>query len=174
MNAILLAGMSLRNRDWLHELANSIKPLFGKTIRQIYDHWSTGEEMDLEFEQEGVAVMKKELGENYAVVAKSAGAVLSLKAIDAGVISPKYCVFMGTALGYAEEKKLDLSKWLKSLKCPTLFIQNNGDPVGSFGKLQHFVEQSGFSQAKFVEWPGDTHEYNDFDKLMRLIQEFIK
>ncbi len=173
MNVLLLGGMSLRNRDWVHEVATSLKPLFKKVIVQYYNHWLTGREMDLDYEQQGIASILPELANDYVVLAKSAGVVLSVKAIADGILKPKKCLFAGTALAMVENERLPFADWLKAVDCPVLFVQNTHDPVASFAKLKQYVEDLHKTDCQFIELPGDTHDYEDLPKLKQLVSEFV-
>src|SRR5581483_3101081 len=141
MNALLLSGMSLRNRDWITEVASTLKPLFKTTLVQAYEHWATGRTMDLDIEEQSIKTKLPDLGNEYIIFAKSAGSVLGLRAIANGTLRPKKCIFCGVALGMAKKADLPIADWLAQANCPILFIQNNNDPAASFSDLKTFVQQ---------------------------------
>ncbi len=173
MNALLLSGNSLRNKDWIHRVGDAFRPLFDKITVHDYAHWESGAPLiDLSLEQDRLAKTAADLGD-FIIFAKSAGAVLATKCVHDGTLKPQKCVFAGTALGMVKDQKLDFPVWLKKIDCPVLFIHNAHDPVGSFAELKLYMEANGPKDYKLVELPGDTHDYDDLAGLNKLVKEFV-
>ena len=125
--------------------------------------------MDLNYEQSALHQEIAEFGQPYCIIAKSAGAVVTLKGIAQGQFQPAKAVLLGTAIGLISHKDTD---WLKQINCPLLFIHNSQDPVASYNELKDFMAAH-VKQAEFVELSGDTHDYEDYAKLQQLIGDFI-
>lgn len=173
MNALLLSGNSLRNKDWIYLVKQAVAGNFDKTVVLDYDHWQSGSPLiNLEAEEAKLAASKDNLGE-FVVIAKSAGSLLATKSIYDGVLQPSKCIFMGVALAMVEREKLDFATWIKSVKCPVLFIHNVNDPVASSEKLKTYLQANPPADYKIVELPGDTHDYDDLDNINRLVKEFV-
>ena len=105
--------------------------------------------------------------------AKSAGGWVTGKASYTGLISPKKCIFVGTALYGAQHLGYPLVDWYKAITCPKLFIQKSSDPACSAKDLKKFLETSEIQKYELVEIPGDTHHYEDLEKQKSLVQSFM-
>ncbi len=174
MNALLLSGNSLRNKDWIHQLDSQVAPLFGKTLVHEYLHWQTGQPLiDLDAELKLLEPNLPELGE-YVIIAKSAGSVLALKGINQRLLSPAKCFFMGLPLAYINEQILPAGQWLAACQMPVMIIQNSFDPVGSYQAAKDYLLESAASQCQLIEVAGDSHDYEDYPCLKQLLADFLR
>lgn len=180
MDIILLPGNSIKNKEWIEEVEQAIKPDFNATRIQYYEHWKdgrgwkeSGRMIDFDLELEKCIGTVESLGE-YAIFAKSAGVLFALKGIAEQKISPVRCVFAGTAVHFALRLNLDIKKWLKVCTVPVLFVQKELDPAMSFNDLGEFLRTAGVQDYKMHEIPGHDHHYGDIKGLKDLIIEFIK
>lgn len=169
MNLILLGGMSQRNKEWLLGVEKHLAPLFDETYAHQYAHWaSAAPQIDLEHE---LSVLKTKIRgmEPYVLFAKSAGVVLSAKGIAEKVLQPHACLFTGTPLGFVRDYGHQMDEWLKHLNVPTIFVQNAHDPTGSYHELERYLRQHMSSpNYTLAEWPGETHDYDDFEELYKI------
>lgn len=173
MNLILLAGTSIKNKNWIEEVEKNLKPLFNKTYIHYYQHWLfNSEAIDLENESKILSQKSKSLKE-YVVFAKSAGAILALKGIKEGKINPEKCIFTGMAIYFARENNFNIEEWLNNYSVPTLFIQKTNDPAYKFAKLKKLLEDKSVKNFSLLEIPGDNHSYNDMDLIKKEINEFL-
>lgn len=173
MNALLLGGNSLRNQEWIHRVGEAFSPLFNDLKVHDYKHWLEGRpNINLADEQPVIAKEAAGLGD-YVVFAKSAGSILTVKSIYDGLISPKKCVFAGTALAMVKNENLDFARWLSAVECPVLFIHNSDDPIASFAELKEYMTENGPANFEMVELPGETHDYDDLPELTELVKEFV-
>ena len=175
MDAIYLSGESIRNKAWIYEIQEKLDPLFNKTIIQVYDHWkSGGPDINLNTELANLVKNTQNIDE-YIVFAKSIGTVLTAEAISKNIVNPKKCIFLGVPINVIAEYKYPFAEYLKSIKCPALFIQNRDDPTGKYNHLIAFIDnlQLPNLQYKVIELPGDTHDYTDYSKLFELTKQFI-
>jgi len=173
MNLILLGGNSIDNKKWIENVETYLKPLFQSTTIINYDHWQTGEWMiNLDTEKEKLTQTAKNLGE-YMIFAKSAGSLVTVKAIFEKLISPQKCIFAGIPLNWARKSNFDVDIWYKDYLVPTLAIQHTNDPLASFKELIEFLSQLTKS-VKVEELPGDTHDYDEQDIIKKLVSDFIR
>jgi len=174
MKIVLLGGNSPKNENWLKELEQELRPFSNNIYLHKYSHWGQGQEvinLDKELEQ-----LSKELKneKNYIIIAKSAGAILALKGIKEKILTPKACVFMGTAIIWAKYQGHKIEKWLKGYSVPTLFIHNSKDPAISPEDLMGTLEKQKVSNYKMKILLAKGHDYLDFKKIYKSTKDFIK
>jgi len=171
MCVIYLAGGHRHNKDWIERIKKRFDNFSNGQIL-YYDHWKSGKKM-IDWKKE----LKKlteliEDKEDYFVFAKSMGTVLSLKAINDGVFSPKKAIFCG--LPYGLSKKKGAEKVLAELSVPTIFVQNEFDPVCGYEKLKQILEKNEPEDYRLVKNRGNhTHGYEDYEQLTSLAKEFF-
>lgn len=177
MDALILGGNSPHNKEWVRQLRGAVAPLFGTVAVHDYSHWASAEST-IDFNHELRAIQReiRQLGQNYAVLAKSAGAMLCLKGMFQNVARPQKAVFFGLPLKFARTHGLDteLSQWVAKTNIPLLFVQNAHDPVASAAELGRYLAAH-LPPARFslAELPGETHDYTDFPRLFELTQNYI-
>ena len=162
MNALLLPGNSSRHGEWIENLKLAVADSFERVETQHYQHWqSGGDKADIEYEI-SVAQSKVELLKPYIIIAKSIGTAISVKGVADGKLKPKKLILLGM-------QPLDqFSEWLQKIDIQVVIIQNTNDPYGSFAEIKAaFTGKS--KSLKFVELPGETHDYLDFDAIAKLI-----
>lgn len=135
MNLLLLPGNNPRHREWLLQVEQELSPLFNRTLRHEYRHWQTGEpEIDLAYESSQLIDKTVDL-EPYIIFAKSAGTLLSLQAMEQGILQPTACLFAGIPLPMTEQYGLPLERWLQTVTVPVHIMQNSADPFGSASQI---------------------------------------
>ena len=172
MNLILLPGNGLSNKSWILDVAKCMEDLFDKTYVQSYEHWKTGstsENIDMTQEEEKLTDLLKDMQE-YSIFAKSAGAILTMKAIFDKKIHPSYCIFTGFAYNFAKRNNFDIDLWLKDFNIPTLLIQKSFDPEFSFLELKDFWQQQNAQNYSLIEIEGSNHEYEDMVQLHNMVK----
>ena len=173
MHLFLLGGNSLRNREWIYEVEKALAPLFSSVSVQEYLHWQNGTSLiDIETESARLNESARSVGP-YAVFAKSAGALTTLKSVAEGGLAPRACIFAGTAIGLARELKLSPESWLANYNVPTLFIHNTHDPLIDAAALQELVERSGAQHYQFKIIDSDTHDDPDLELLQTEVGRFL-
>ena len=171
MHIIYLAGGHRHNKDWIEEVKRRFDSFSTGQIL-YYDHWESGAKMiDWENEAKKLAELVKDR-DDYFVFAKSVGSILALKTISEGVFKPQKAIFCG--LPYSLGKKEEVDKVLAGLSVPTVFIQNEFDPVCSHEKLEQVLEENKPANYQLIKNSGDdTHDYEDYEQLMGLAKEFF-
>lgn len=178
MNLILLPGNSSKNREWIDSVESVFSPKFDQVYTQYYDHWFGAEEnnedalIDINIETDKVAVHAEKLNP-YVIFAKSAGTLIALKGIFDGVLQPDVCVFVGFPLKWSVSQQFEIDQWLMHYSIPTLFIQNDQDPAVSGDELGAYLYTQDVQRFHLETLDGDTHEYQDVDKLLSLTEQFV-
>lgn len=173
MNLLLLGGNSVLNRDWVEDVAKNLGDLFDTTQIQYYKHWQENKDL-IDFPYEVDALTQKASGlKNYAIFAKSAGTLVTVKAILDGLIKPKFCVFVGIPINWAKDRNFDVDAWFANFSYPALVIQNSNDPACSFIALKKYLEKQGVTNFKLVELPGDSHHYPDLSIIQEEIVKYL-
>jgi len=169
MNIIYLPGNSVNNKIWIEKVKERFDEFSEGEILN-YDHWQSGEKwINIESESFKLAEMVKDKND-YFVFAKSIGSVLALKNIYEGSFKPLKIVFCGHPY-----RALTNNDYLKSLKIPTLFIQNEFDPVYSYEKLEKTLSENSPSDYRIIKNADvDTHNYEDLEMLAKTTKEFFK
>jgi predicted alpha/beta-hydrolase family hydrolase len=169
MNLILLPGKSARNQEWLLDVEAALELSFDKTARVSYSHWTREEAdpaIDLELEAQKLGKVADSM-EPYAIFAKSAGTMVTAKAISEGLIKPKWCLFAGLPIFMISEYKLPADQWIANMDMPATLVQNERDPYGNYDKVSQYVHQLN-SHIRLVSVEGRvTHSYEDYDVLAR-------
>lgn len=173
MKLVLLSGNSIQNKEWIEEIKDSLNPYFDEVYLQDYKHWQEGKALiDFNFEL-NTLIEKVGKWEEFVIFAKSVGTALATKSILEGKIKPQKCIFVGTPVFWTDEHNIALKDWLKNYSIPTLFIQKTSDPVFHFSDLKKLLEENEVKNYQLVELPGDTHHYEDIEKLKELTLDFI-
>ncbi|GIW66474.1 MAG: hypothetical protein KatS3mg095_0372 [Candidatus Parcubacteria bacterium] len=179
MKIIILPGNSSKNKIWAQNLKKELQTKFNDIIIQEYKHWETKEPLiDLNQELEKLKNLIVKIRDSYIIIGKSAGVILALKAIYEIKITPKLCIFLGSAINWAKNNRLIgeslLKAWLKEYKIPTLFIQKSKDPAINVDELKKLLNENQVKNYEIYQISGEDHEYNDFQLLGGAIVKFIE
>lgn len=169
MNIIYLAGNSLNNKNWIKRVKMEFDKFSEGEILN-YDHWESGEKwINLENESLKLTELVKNK-KDYYIFAKSIGSVLALKGIYEGYLKPIKMVICGHPYRAITNKN-----YLRSLKIPTIFIQNEFDPVFSYGELEEVLKENKLTDYQLIKNPdNDTHDYEDLEKLSYFVRVPVK
>lgn len=173
----MLSGNSPRNRDWIFEAQRQLGGLFDGTYVADYHHWQTGEpNIDLTHELGELANRQPEFGDNYGIFAKSIGTVLAVQALEQQIVKPKFLLFCGLPLGYIEQDYSRFNTVLAASQLPLVIIHNRDDKVGSATAAKSYMASkfTGESNYRFVETPGDTHDYEDYELLRGQLKTLLE
>ena len=168
MKIVILPGNHPVNKEWINLIKNPLKQLFEKVLVLYYSHWNNQKEL-IDLEKEINSIPKGEI-----VLAKSVGIILALKAIYEKKINPLKCIFIGTPVDWAEKSNIGFKRYLKDFKIPTLFIQNSGDPIYTSDNLRKLLRAKNVRNYSFYEFKEGSHDYDNFDKIVELIEKFIR
>lgn len=162
-NIILLPGNGVHNRDWIEQVQSSI----GGNIL-YYEHWNSGAStMDLEVEME--KLVEAAGGKPIRVFAKSAGAILAMKAVREANVEIEKAVFVGTAVNWGVKLGLLVHEWLEEWKVPTLFIQKEHDRAFFAGELLTLLG----GRHELLVLQGEDHDYLEFDQYIPRVQAML-
>lgn len=172
MNLILVPGNHKFNKQWIESVKDCFNDIFDVIKIQYYKHWETGQNMiDLEHELQVLVNTTKQL-DNYIIFAKSAGIIFALKGIYEKNIRPDKCIFLGTPIQWAKHYNFNIDLWLENYSVPSLFIQKTNDPAMLFKNLERYLEQRKVKNHEIIEIPGNTHDYEDLEKIKILVKRF--
>ncbi len=168
MNLLMLSGNSLDNQAWIYDAEAKLKGLFEKTYIQDYQHWhSGGEWINLEHERPMLSEAVQKLGGDYGIFAKSIGTVLCVQGLEQALIKPKFLLFLGIPLGYIQGQYSQFAEVLARSELPVTVIHNTDDPVGTSAAVKDYLNPhlTKLRQYRFLEVPGNTHDYQDYGLL---------
>lgn len=169
MNVLLLGGQSPRHYDWVREFQTALQAHGHTVFIHDYTHWlSGGNDINLEVEIAAVAELAKDL-QDYVIVAKSIGTVITTLGVARGLLIPKACVFLGFPLQVVQATyDTQVAEALAALP-PTTCVHNEHDPLGSAVAMQAYISAYKPSEVRYITTPGDTHDYTDFERINELI-----
>ncbi len=173
MHIIYLSGGSVRNKTWIEEIKSKFDKFSDGQIL-YYSHWVTGDKnLNFEIESQKLAQLVKGKDE-YFVFAKSIGSVLALKSIYEKIINPKKMIICGHPYNLAKEMGFPVNDYLKSLPIPTMFIQNNLDPLFSYADLEKVLKENNAADYHLIKNPdNNTHDYEDYENLTKLVKIYF-
>jgi hypothetical protein len=173
MHLLLLGGNHKSNKEWVEEVEKGIKHMFDSTFIQYYDHWEE-KAGNIDFANELKKLIKNsENVKDLIIFAKSAGTLLTLRGVYEKKISPKKCIFVGTAIYWARSCGYDIDSWLRNFNVPTLFIQKTKDPAISYEDLLKLIQAVNVTNFRISKIVGEGHDYKDIREMTKLIREFI-
>ena len=174
---VILPGNSKRNAVWNKEIQDRFGTWFDEVYAQSYDHW---EEVNgsIDFQSE-LTKLKQYISSNpeeteYYVFVKSFGTILTLFAIDQGVIAPEKCVLFGLPLNLVEEQNIFNGDWtpLEQLCVPTYVALNIKDPVANYDFTSKKIQE--MNPTLHVEkFTADTHAYDEYEKYTLSLKTFL-
>lgn len=164
MHIIYLPGNSASNKDWIEKVKAEFDHFSTGEIL-YYDHWQTGQKwLNLEAEFRKLAALVKGQ-KDYFVFAKSAGTGLALKNILEKKFSPQKAIFCG----------FPTVRYLEYPLPPTIFVQNEFDPVCSFAELEKALLAAPPAHYRLIKNPDiHSHDYDNFPQLVSLAKDFFK
>jgi len=139
-----------------------------------YDHWQTGEN-NLNFEVELKKLKALTKGKkNYSIFSKSIGSILALNAIYNKIINPEEILICGHPYKLAKELDFPIDDYLKSLTIPSVFIQNEFDPLCSYEELEKVLKNNSPINYFLQKNPNiETHDYDDYQNLVKIAEFFF-
>jgi len=173
MDLLLLGGNSAHNKDWINSVSKTLVKSFNKRLTHSYIHWGAGEgNIDIKEELKNISAEISNFNE-YVVFAKSVGTIVAARGVYENILHPQKCIFVGLPMLMINKDKSTISTYLKSIKKPILFIQNNNDPFGSIDEVKVYLKSLNLHDSTVIESDGDTHNYNELNKLNEEISKFL-
>jgi hypothetical protein len=167
---IILGGNASNNITWLKKLKKVYEKDYD-VITIYYDHWNSDKKIDFDLELKKIKKIVMDLNDYY-VLAKSVGSVISLIGIESQTIKPKGIIILGFPLRYLEANNLNIDSTIKAATAKTkvLLIQQKNDPVGGYNEVLKKLPNS----IETVEIAGNHHVYSNFNCIKALADNFIK
>ena len=166
MKILILGGNSPRHYDWIRELGGYLEVQGHEVILHDYQHWTTGASaanIDAELMQLADRMADQD---DYAVISKSIGTVITALGVARGILRPSRCVLLGVPYNGIAGATRDFDTSLKHLP-QTVVIQNEHDPLGASDLVASRLEAVHNDAITLVSTPGDTHDYRDFSLITR-------
>ena len=160
---ILLPGNGAHNRDWIEDVQSRIG---GEIL--YYKHWETGEPM-LDFAVEVQRLKELADGHPIKVFAKSAGALLAIKAFREAGIQIEQAVFVGTAVSWGAERGIPVREWLREWQVRTLFVHKENDLVIAANELSIILD----GRHEILVLQGADHDYMEFDQYIQRVRGML-
>ncbi len=164
MHALYLPGNSPGNREPTYELAGKVTGFRSSTVWE-YPHWDSAEPdkgvVDLDETGQDIVNFFAGRNERLIVIAKSMGVNLCLLAqLMSDAFNPDQVVFYGAAINGSARESGHIDRWLKNYRTPSLWIQQEKDPVLPAEELKQYLDTLDLVGTDFVALDGDTHEYD--------------
>lgn len=166
MKILILGGNSARHYDWIRTLGAFLEEHGHQVIVHDYQHWTTGAEIaDIDEELSRLADFMADQ-DDYVVISKSIGTVITALGVARGILHPSRCVLMGIPYQGVAGRTPDFEQSLTQLP-ETVVIQNEHDPLGSAELVASRLAVVKNDTITLVATPGDTHDYLDFTLITR-------
>ena len=162
------------NKEWVEKVAGELKDLFDSTSVQNYKHWQDDTGLiDINHELDILIKDVQNMEGNYAIFAKSAGTLVTMKGISDGVLKPKFCVFTGVPFKWAQEQGIPVNDWINALQRNVLILQKTHDPVLGYQELKDFLGEHGIKDITIIEIQRNNHHYENIQQIHGLTQTFM-
>jgi hypothetical protein len=112
-------------------------------------------------------------GVNVDVIAKSAGVILALHAIERGIIHPNKIVLIGVPHKWAIDRNHNVLSLMKILKFETLIIQQDEDYMISYDELMSSLNDAELKGYKTLKINGNDHAYLNLEDYVDSIVSFL-
>ena len=173
MNLVIVPGNSPTHREWAAKVKEELSPLFEQIFILNYAHWDSGEEtINFDVELERLEKLTNKI-DNYLVFAKSAGTLLSIRAVQENKIHPKKCILLGIPVDWARKRTIPFETWIIDFSLETLMIQQEFDRTGSAEDLETVLKDFHITNYSLQIIPGDDHDYSDWEDLRLRTSNFI-
>ena len=166
---IILGGNNKSNISWLKKMEKVYSKDYD-VISIYFDNWTLNSDINFDIElKKLINITSKH--KDYIIVAKSAGAILSLQAIATRKIKPKKTIIMGIPLKYANSKKIDIKDLIlrASFKSKILVIQQKYDPEAYAKELKEILPEN----IDFKEINGNHHTYLKIEDIKSIVDSFV-
>lgn len=161
MNVLILGGNSPQHYDWIRELGGYLEAHGHVITLHDYRHWTTGASVaDIDEELARLAGIMKDK-DDYAIISKSIGTVITALGVARGILRPSRCVLLGVPYDGIAGTTPDFDISLRRLP-RTVVIQNEHDPFGAADLVAARLEAVRNPVITLVRTLGDTHDYLDF------------
>jgi pimeloyl-ACP methyl ester carboxylesterase len=171
---ILLGGNHISNLDWVRDLEKELQHYADEIILHKYLHWLNPDLGEIDFDKELANLSNNILkNQDSIVIAKSAGTILALYAIQKGLISPKKIVLIGVPHKWALERNHDVKSLLRYLNVKTLIIQQSNDYMMPFRDLISLLKDLENTNINTVEIEGNDHAYLNIADFIDVTRSFI-
>lgn len=165
MKILILGGNSIKNKQWVLSVTETLQQNGLPAHPHLYRHWESGDEF-IDIDQELTVLQNSgALSGEYSIIAKSMGAVLTLNGLHQGILRPTQCLLLGLPLQVIHDDYIPVASWLPPKSTHATFMQNEADPLGSYGAVYEFLTTACVPPQQIVMTAGDTHDYLELEKI---------
>ena len=169
---ILIGGNGLNNRKWALEIFDSFSGISSDLQILYYKHWENQDKeavINLNVESERLYEILKQ-SQDFIIVAKSVGIVLTMKTILKYNLKPKFCLFLGFPKYWLDEKQIEYLDLIKNFTYKYVLVQNNNDPYCSIQDAKALF-QNNSKHIEIIERDENSHNYDEKELYKKLILE---
>lgn len=169
-NIILLGGNTKNNIEWIKKTKKQFVQDYN-VYELYYDHWYNDDEINIDIELDKLVNITNKT-DNYFIVSKSIGSIISLIGIQKERLKPQKLVIMGLPLRYIERVGIDIGMYLDNalIKSEVIIIQQENDPIGKYSEVAELLCNRNIRLEKI---PGHYHIYNNMDCIKPIIVNFL-
>ena len=176
MRIILLAGQHISNKDWIEKVEKKFQEKYPNTKISYYAHWEKGEQnTDVELETKKFLDIVNSSDEEYILFAKSIGSIIFFNSLKDLVKKPKGVLIVGLAYNFAKESNYDFTEFKKYISYPVNVYQKELDPAGFYNDVMNINgEGITVNQYECVNEENNNHSYENYDYILRLLDDLVK
>lgn len=169
-NLIILGGNSKNNISWVKRITKIFSNDY-KTHGFYYEHWNNDKEINFDIELDKLKRIHNDIND-YFIVAKSIGSIVTLMGIEKHIIKPKKIVIMGFPLELIKSTNFNIDSLIDSAIKETkiLVIEQKHDPLGSYEEVYKSLPK----HIKVIEISGHYHVYNNMNVIKPIIDSFFE
>jgi alpha/beta superfamily hydrolase len=175
MNILLLPGNSQGNKEWIDKLAEDFKDYFDEVGMVYWDHWKQWERVGSWQRESDKAVELVKGWEDYIVLSKSFGDLVSLALAQKAKNKPAKMYLLGFPVKFAENLSFPVDSMLTDCQSELMFIQKAKDPACGYDDLVRYLQQFSIPNYKTHKYhvdgePDNNHYYGSSKYLLELIK----
>lgn len=166
---IILGENTPNNINWIKRMNDIYKSDYNVSTL-FFENWKDNTMIDFDKEIKKLVSLCKNT-DNYIIIAKSAGAILSVLEIEKNTIKPKVLIVMGFPLLFTLNNNINIIKMFNdiSVKCKVLVIQQKFDPQGKAKDIEKMLNKN--ITVETIQ--GNNHVYANFSLIKNEVYSFI-
>lgn len=177
MKLILLSGENNKyNKIWSKRVKELLKDKVDDILIYKYEFWKKPYKESIDLEKE-IKVLLKTLpkDDEYIILAKNVGTILTLKGIYDKKLKPKQCIFLGIPIIWARINNFLIDKWIANYNTiPTLIFQKEEDPAMYYNELKTYLKEQNKTNIRVIKIPGRDMYYEDINRITDIIDRNVR
>ena len=166
LNHIILWWKSVKNKEWVIEVVNIVSNQLQLLVEGWhFKHWLENIEFDFQWEKQRLLDKLRSFENDYVVICKSVGAVLTLAVLEELEHKPIAIYVFGLPKDQIKNCEQQLNNINKIYKGKLYIYQNSNDPAWSKNEITTM-----FPNLAIQELIWDTHDY-DINNVVSSLKE---